>query len=306
MKQGFSVGKLGHMYLFKTEYAKAESCYQRLSSSAEKDTRSEGRTYLALIPLYQGKFKEALQVLDDGMVADRLEQAEGWQNAAKHLLKATIYEEKRNMEAALKEVERGTEIWRRAYPDDKLYWRDYYAELLAKNNDLEKARQVANALKEDIEESDETLQFSRHLLRKTVPRMPDPSMNNYWYAVGSIELTRGDTDASLGNFEKAARGIPDFWAHYPLARGYLTAGRLGEAVAEFEKVLSRYDWDRAQNTIWAVKAYYLLGLAYEKSGWDKKAIQKYEEFLEIWKDADPGIPEVEDAKERLKKLRVQS
>jgi hypothetical protein len=49
-----------------------------------------------------------------------------------------------------------------------------------------------------------------------------------------------------------------------------------------------------------------LALAYEKSGWNKKAIEQYEEFLEIWKDADPGIPEVEDAKERLKELRAKS
>jgi hypothetical protein len=49
-----------------------------------------------------------------------------------------------------------------------------------------------------------------------------------------------------------------------------------------------------------------LGLAYEKSGWNKKAIEKYEEFLDIWKNADPGIKEVQDAKERLKKLRAES
>ena len=73
-----------------------------------------------------------------------------------------------------------------------------------------------------------------------------------------------------------------------------------------EKVLSRYDESKAYFPIWAVRAHYLLGLAYEKSGWNKMAIEKYEEFLEIWKDADPGIPEVEDAKERLRKLRVQS
>ena len=67
-----------------------------------------------------------------------------------------------------------------------------------------------------------------------------------------------------------------------------------------------YGVDRAFGSIRAVKAYYLLGLAYERSGWNKKAIEQYEEFLEIWKDADPGIPEVEDAKERLEKLTVGS
>lgn len=62
---------------------------------------------------------------------------------------------------------------------------------------------------------------------------------------------------------------------------------------------------RAHVGIWAVKAGYVLGLAYEKSGWRSKAIEQNQEFLEIWKDADPGIPEVEDAKERLNRLRAQ-
>ena len=32
---------------------------------------------------------------------------------------------------------------------------------------------------------------------------------------------------------------------------------------------------------------------------DGKAIEHYEKFLDPWKDADPGIAEVEDAMERV-------
>ncbi len=282
-----SLKKLGHMYLFKRAYAKAESCYQQLSSSTEKDIRSQGKTYLAYIPRYQGKFEGALEVLDQGIGADRMERAEGGQ-ASKHLLKATIYREKRSLNLALKEVEKAIEISRRVNPDATIYHRHYYAPLLAENNDFEKAEEVAKALKKDIEEKDQAL------------------MRYYWYAVGYIEFARGNFEASQINFEKAAKDVPYFFLHFMLAKTYLESGRLGEAVAELEKTLSRYDDDRASATIWAVKAHYLLGLAYEKSGWNKKAIEQYEEFLEIWKDADPGIPEIEDAKERLEKLRVKS
>jgi tetratricopeptide (TPR) repeat protein len=281
-----SLAKLGHMCLFKREYAKAESCYQQLSSSTQKRTRSQGRTYLAYVPLYQGKFEEALEILDRGVGADRMEQAEGWQDN-KHILKASIHQETKHLDLALKELEAAMEISRRSNPLG-LYWRPNYVHFLAETGSVEKAEEVAEALRKDIEEKDHSL------------------MPFYWWAIGCIELSKDNLDASVTNFEKAAEASVEFYAHFMLAKACLASDRLGEAVAELEKALSRYDANRAFAAIWTVKAHYLLGLAYEKSGWDKKAIEKYEEFLEIWRNADPGIPEVEDARERLAKLRVQS
>jgi len=285
IKPNYSIMKLGHMYLFKREYAKAESCYKEIASSSEKGKRSDGRTYLAYIPLYQGKFEEALTALDNCIAADKMEQVERGLIALKNSLKMDIYKQKKDLNRALKESEIIMEVYREDYPDDVDHGRTNYAILLAENNDFEKAEESAEALKKDIEEKDRT------------------QMSTYWWTVGSIEFARGNFEASITSFEKVAQGNENFGILYWLARAYLEAGRLGEAVAEFEKALSRYDENRAWTTIWAVKAHYFLGLAYEKSGWNKKAIEKYEEFLDIWKDADPGIEEVADAKERLKKLK---
>ena len=89
-----------------------------------------------------------------------------------------------------------------------------------------------------------------------------------------------------------------------LGRAYLESGRIGEAVTTFEKVLSRYSDARLLYLpIEGVKAHYFLGLAYEQSGWTNKAIENYEEFLDIWRDADPGIAEIEDARQRLARLK---
>jgi hypothetical protein len=42
---------------------------------------------------------------------------------------------------------------------------------------------------------------------------------------------------------------------------------------------------------------------YEEKGWKGKAIEHYEKFLDLWKNADPGISEVEEAKKRLADLK---
>ena len=41
----------------------------------------------------------------------------------------------------------------------------------------------------------------------------------------------------------------------------------------------------------------------EQKYWKAKAIEYYEKFFDIWKDADPEIAEVKDVRERLSKQR---
>ena len=41
-----------------------------------------------------------------------------------------------------------------------------------------------------------------------------------------------------------------------------------------------------------------------QNGNTAKTIEYYEKFLDLWKDADPGIAEVEDAKKRLEGINT--
>jgi len=48
-----------------------------------------------------------------------------------------------------------------------------------------------------------------------------------------------------------------------------------------------------------------MGKILEQQGNKTKAIEHYEKFLDLWKDADPGIAEVDDARKRLAGLRAE-
>jgi len=283
-----SLIKMGHMYLFRREYARAESCYMAVASCEEKSYRAAGRTLLALIPMYQGRLDEALEVLDHGIAADQMEQVGGGRNAFKYYLKAEIYSRKEQWAKALEETEKGRAIQIEADPETLVGARDFLACVLVESGREAEARRILQTLKRDIEE-----------------KMP-LVLYQYRQALGCVELFTGDALAAVVHLERAVEEAMEtpFLGRLFLARAYLDAGRHGEAVNLLESVLSRYDEARAIRPIWSVRGHYYLGLAYERSGWDRKAVEQYEEFLEIWNDADPVLTEVQDARQRLERLRA--
>ena len=125
----------------------------------------------------------------------------------------------------------------------------------------------------------------------------------YWTGLGWYEIARGDYAAAVKHFDQAVNVSKTFEPQLGLARAYDLAGHLGDAVTAYEDAGKSYDWSRLRVGPVAVLYHYWLAMAYERSGWNDKAIGEFENFLGIWKNADPGISEIADAKARLKKLR---
>jgi tetratricopeptide (TPR) repeat protein len=73
---------------------------------------------------------------------------------------------------------------------------------------------------------------------------------------------------------------------------------LGKSVEEYERLVSLTAGRLFFGDIYA-KSFYTLGKIAEQQGQKAKAIEHYQKFLALWKYADPGLPEVKDAKWRL-------
>jgi tetratricopeptide (TPR) repeat protein len=158
-----------------------------------------------------------------------------------------------------------------------------------KMKSFDKAHEVAEKLKELCEKSP----------NKKIIRI-------YHHFMGMMELEDGNYAQAIEAFKTAVSLDPRVFKSYldSLGLAYFKSGDLEKAKSEYEKIVScprgirRYEID-------FVKSYYMLGKIHEQQGDTAKAIEHYEKFLDLWKDADPGIAEVEDARERLAKIKSE-
>ena len=156
---------------------------------------------------------------------------------------------------------------------------------------MDKAHETAEELKELIEEG----------LNKKF-------MRNYYHLMGMIELERQNFSKAIEYFKKALSLLPYNQASShalfidPLALAYYKAGNLEKAREEYKRISSFTVGRLFHGDIYA-NSFYKLGKICEQKGQKTKAIEHYQKFLDLWKDADPGIAEVEDARKRLAGLK---
>jgi eukaryotic-like serine/threonine-protein kinase len=146
-------------------------------------------------------------------------------------------------------------------------------------------------------------------LKKTYPT--HTLMNAYWLPTinAAMEISKGNQSQAVADLEPAAPyelgGVSMFinylYPAYVRGQAYLAAHNGAAAAAEFQKLLDHRGI--VTNFVTGALAHLQIGRAYAMAGDTGKAKAAYQDFFTLWKDADPDIPILMQAKAEYAKLQ---
>jgi tetratricopeptide (TPR) repeat protein len=115
----------------------------------------------------------------------------------------------------------------------------------------------------------------------------------------ALELLEAASGYELGCPQSFAVTEPPLYPLYVRGEAYLKSGQALQAAAEFQKMIGNRPWN------YPLFAHARLQLARAKAmGGDKESARiGYQDFLALWKDADPDIPLLREARTEYEKLK---
>lgn len=225
----------------------------------------------------------SLRAIDSARRSDQKETAAGWQ-----------------INAALREAEFGNAIQARKATSSAL--------AMASTRDVQILAALALARTGELTEAKRMTQD----LAKRFPR--DTLINSYWLPTinAAIEINRGNPSKAIEILQVTApyelgESYPQFQVGgslYPIyvrAQAYLILHRGDEAAKEFTKILDHRGI--IMNCPLGVLARLGLARTYASQGQTAKSRSAYQNFFSLWKDADPEIPVLTQAKAEYAKLQ---
>jgi eukaryotic-like serine/threonine-protein kinase len=263
------------------EDQKAEQAFSALLE--KPDSRENGLRSLAFLDLYRGQYGSAQSRLQQSL--DILKTQNSPLSVARvYLLLATVAEGKGDVKgqrqyldtagASLKDLQ------------EKVLFGAMLGDACARAGLVDPAEKIAATITPVADQHSLEQMGYVHLLN------------------GEIALSLGQRDGAIELLKQSDKEKRTGLSIEALAHAYQQSGKIDEAVATYETMLGLTDlslsWEPQQRWL---EARYTLALDYSSRGDKQKAREMLATLLNLWKDADPGLPLLKNAKAEYAKLQ---
>jgi tetratricopeptide (TPR) repeat protein len=276
----------GDIYFYLDDPGKAEEEYRKLLEKEEPVARSMATGMLGSLFKLEGRFKDSIAMAKTGIEqAEKVGERSWKRNRLCNLAEMDVV--LGNPEEALKTCEL---VWKSAVEDEDLGYKRRVLNIKAlayiEMDRKEEAKKTAEELREMINQG----------INKNHIRL-------YYHLMGRMALEKENYGEAIEFFKKGLPFVLPTSAMLmiyadSMGLAYYKSGDMEKAREEYQKMASPEVYRLNNGDLYA-KSFYMLGKISEELGETTKAKEYYGKFLDLWKAADPGLPEVDDAKKRL-------
>jgi len=270
---GSVLGRLGR-------YAEAESVY-RLMLGGEPPQRGRGRRSLALLAMLRGRYDSAALHLREGVLLMRSGRSPTGE-IRNRLYLAMAYDRAGRGEAQRSQLDSAFALSRSKYIEPTFL--ALLGQALARSGDAARAQAVLDTVTARANLDSPTDRGMLELLR------------------GELLLAQGKAAEAVGHMELGFTVDSSSYLLEALANALAEKRDLDAAATRFQQIVEREDRGYEGQEFWTM-SHYQLGRLFEAKGDVAEATRWYQKLLDIWKEADPGLPLLRDVQERMGRLR---
>lgn len=259
--------------MFAGEFDEAQRAIESLLSSERPEVRSFARLHLATGHFMRGKVEDGIDILERGLARDEQEGLGAtWPTLAKRALIGMARLRQGRVEEGLVNCEETMQILRASDNWRRIPAGLYFCTALAQAGRFEQAEREIQTMENTIEE-----------LR---PDLSGPAdLAHAFLALARREGAKAEQWA----LRALDRGGERWIGRYVHALARLEQGRAREAALELEDLRIMYIPDQIHTPCLPAEVRYHCARAWDEAGERARAIERYEEFLRLWQDADSGI-----------------
>jgi serine/threonine protein kinase/Flp pilus assembly protein TadD len=298
--------KIGYIYALKEDYPEALKWVDKeIAMATSPGVKEDVYLYKGFYHFWLGSLEKSLIDLQK---AEELAADAGLVEHVKahgELSKAWMYYDRGEYELSRQHNENWLDVFMKYFPEYASYFKSYHSLLLGLIELGEGRIDIAKSW----------LAQMNSLFPELLPSDKEWAAFDISFFQAEILIAEASYDKALSIFEKASPPNPPALQYTNqiigyntpflkdvLARAYQQKGDLDSAIAEYERLIT-FDPNAKGRYLIHPKYHYRLARLYEEKGWKGKAIDQYQKFLELWKDADPGLPGMEEARNRLAGLK---